>query len=117
MAAFRGQDAERVKALGERYAREVLPVLVRPVAADRIQWHKDRGDRVAVVSASLDAYLHPWCRTAGLDVICTVLEVRGDRLTGRYVDGDCCGREKARRISERYAFAGVRLRARLRGHE
>jgi HAD superfamily hydrolase (TIGR01490 family) len=105
MATFRGQDADRVKALGERYAREVLPFLVRPVAADRIQWHKGRGDRVVVVSASLDAYLRPWCRTADLDVICTVLEARDGRLTGRYVDGDCCGREKARRIRERYAFA------------
>jgi HAD superfamily hydrolase (TIGR01490 family) len=105
MATFRGQDAHRVNELGEAFARDRLPGLVRPIAADRIRWHHARGDHVVVVSASLDAYLVPWCRTAGLDVICTTLEVRNGRLTGRYVDGDCCGSEKARRIRGRYALA------------
>ena len=54
-----------------------------------------------VVSASLDAYLVPWCRPLGLDLICTELEISDGRLTGRYVQGDCWGDEKVRRIRER----------------
>jgi len=102
---FRGEDPNRVRRLGERYAEEVLPALLRPVALERIAWHKARGDRIVIVSASLDVYLEPWCRTLGADVICTQLETRNGRLTGRYVHGDCCHEQKARRIRERYVLA------------
>jgi phosphoserine phosphatase len=54
------------------------------------------------VSASLDAYLAPWCQQHGLDYICTILEHRRGRLTGRYVEGDCAGFEKVRRIRARF---------------
>ncbi|MPZ19642.1 MAG: HAD-IB family hydrolase [Luteitalea sp.] len=102
---FWGEDPDRLRRLGERYATEVLPGLIRPVAHERIAWHRARGDRIVIVSASLDVYLGPWCRALGLDVICTQLEARDGRLTGRYLRGDCCGEEKARRIRERYALA------------
>jgi HAD superfamily hydrolase (TIGR01490 family) len=99
---FRGDDPERLRRLGEQYAQEVLPDLIRPTALERIAWHKARGDRVVVVSASLDVYLEPWCRSVGVHVICTQLEVRNGRCTGRYLRGDCCGEEKPRRVRERY---------------
>jgi phosphatidylglycerophosphatase C len=99
---FWRDDPGRLRAVGERYAADVLPALVRPEALERIAWHKARGDRVVIVSASLDVYLQPWCRTAGVDVVCTELEVQDGRLTGRYVCGDCCGEAKARRVQERY---------------
>lgn len=101
-ASFQGDDPARVRALGERFVRDVLPGVIRPIALERIAWHKDRGDRVMVVSASLDVYLIPWCRALDLDLICTELEIAsGGRLTGRYVHGDCFGPEKVRRIRER----------------
>jgi HAD superfamily hydrolase (TIGR01490 family) len=99
---FMGDDPARVRREGERFAADVLPGFVRPIARERIAWHKAQGDRIVVVSASLDAYLLPWCRALDLEVICTELEVRQGRLTGRYVDGDCCGEEKPRRIRTRY---------------
>ena len=105
---FRGDQPDRLRRLGERYAAEVLPDLTRPHALERIAWHNARGDRVVVVSASLGAYLEPWCATRGVDVICTQLEDRGGRVTGRYLRGDCCGAEKARRIKERYPLGDYR---------
>jgi phosphatidylglycerophosphatase C len=104
-ASFQGADPARVRALGEQFVRDVMPGLVRPIALERIAWHKDRGDRVVVVSASLDAYLIPWCRALALDLICTELEESAGRLTGRYVQGDCYGPEKVRRIRERLPLA------------
>ncbi len=92
---FWGEEPDRIRRIGERYAEEVLPGLVRPMAIERIAWHRARGDRVVVVSASLDVYLVPWCRTLGVEVICTELEVKDGVLTGRYLDGDCCGEEKS----------------------
>lgn len=102
---FWRDDPDRLRKLGQRYAQEVLPALIRPRALERIAWHKAQGDLVVVVSASLDVYLEPWCWSQNLEVICTQLEIRNHRITGRYVAGDCCGEEKPRRIRERYSMA------------
>jgi HAD superfamily hydrolase (TIGR01490 family) len=100
--AFRGEPTGGILERGRDYATTILPREVRPEALDRIEWHRSRGDHVVVVSASLDVYLAPGCRAHGLDFICTVLEQRAGRFTGRYAEGDCCGREKARRVREKY---------------
>jgi phosphatidylglycerophosphatase C len=99
---FYGENALAVRELGRRYARDVLPGVVRRRALERIAWHKGQGDTVVVVSASLDVYLSYWCESIGVEVICTELEEKKGRLTGRYVRGDCSGGEKLRRIRERY---------------
>lgn len=100
--AFRGVEATRVRDLGGRYASDVLPRTVLPRALEQIAWHKGNGDRVVVVSASLSAYVQPWCESAGIDCIATELEERYGRLTGRYFGGECSGPEKAMRIRQRY---------------
>ena len=108
MVARVGLQGERVASIrhvGRRYAAEVLPGVIRKKAVERIQWHRDQGDAVVVVSASLDAYLSPWCDSIGVDLICTELEEREGRLTGRYCHGDCSGQAKVRRILERYELS------------
>jgi phosphatidylglycerophosphatase C len=100
--AFRGAARAKILEQGRRYAEQLLPGRVRPQAQERIEWHQAQGDTVVVVSASLDAYLVPWCRAQGVELICSELEVRGDTCTGRYIGGDCSGPEKARRILARY---------------
>jgi phosphatidylglycerophosphatase C len=99
---LQGEQAARVRKLGVDYATTVLPLLLQQPALERIDWHKGQGDRIVVVSASLGAYLNHWCQAMDVEVICTQLEERGGKLTGKYVHGDCCGAEKARRIRERY---------------
>lgn len=100
--AFRGERTAGILERGRTYAETTLPREVRPEALERIEWHRSRGDHVVVVSASLDVYLAPWCHAHGLEFISTVLEQRAGRFTGRYVGGDCCGREKARRVRDNY---------------
>lgn len=101
---LKGHDVADVQEAGRRYAREVLPNVLRPHAMQRIAWHQARGDRVVIVSASLGVYLRPWCASHGLELICSELDARDGVLTGRYRDGDCAGPVKARRIRERYAL-------------
>jgi phosphatidylglycerophosphatase C len=103
--AFHGQKAAVVRELGQKYAREMLPRMVRRRALDRIEWHQRQGDAVVVVSASLHVYLACWCESIGVDAICTQLEEEDGRLTGRYLQGECCGGDKVRRIRERYDLA------------
>jgi phosphatidylglycerophosphatase C len=99
---FRGKREVDVRAAGARYAREVLPAVIRPNAMEKIRWHKTQGDRVVVVSASLNMYLDEWCRELELDVICTELDARNGILTGRYRHGDCIRDEKPARILRKY---------------
>jgi phosphatidylglycerophosphatase C len=94
---LRGVDAERLRAQGDAFARDVLPTVLRPEAMARLQWHRERGDRVVVVSGGLDVYLAPWCVAQGIELACSVLAERGGRITG-YAGAQCVGEEKVRRV-------------------
>jgi phosphatidylglycerophosphatase C len=100
--AFGHFITQKLRDHGERYAAEVLPSCIRPQALERIKWHQQRGDKVVVVSASLDVYLRPWCSGHGVELICTCLEERGGKFTGRFVDKDCSGIQKVLRIRSAY---------------
>jgi phosphatidylglycerophosphatase C len=99
---FHGRRAEDVRAAGLEYSRSRLALVTRSKALARIRWHQAQGDEVAVVSASLDVYLRDWCAQLDVQLICTELEEVDGVLTGRYLNGDCSGPEKARRIEQRY---------------
>jgi HAD superfamily hydrolase (TIGR01490 family) len=92
-----GVDATRLRVKGAAFARDVLPGLLRPEAMARLAWHRERGDRVVVVSGGLDVYLVPWCAAQGVEVLCSVLAERDGRITG-YAGAQCVGEEKVRRV-------------------
>ncbi|HEX2734028.1 MAG TPA: HAD-IB family hydrolase [Polyangiaceae bacterium] len=102
VAAFAGAKLETLHELGARYARDTLPNVMRKSSLERIRFHREQGDTIALVSASLDLYLLPWAEPLGLQVISTRLEVRGGYCSGRYLEGDCTGPEKARRVRRQF---------------
>lgn len=95
---FRGVPACEYREQGARFARDALPATLRAEAMRRIDAHRRRGDRVIVVSGGLDAYLAPWCRAEGLELLCSALEERDGVLTGRYAGPQCVRRHKAARV-------------------
>ncbi|OPX97575.1 MAG: hypothetical protein A4E58_01339 [Syntrophorhabdus sp. PtaB.Bin006] len=102
MLFFRGRDVREFEESASRYSREELPGIVRKIAVERIEWHQQRGDTVVVVSASIDSWLKGWCETHGVDLIATELEAKEGRISGKFLTRNCSGREKVRRITERY---------------
>lgn len=86
--------------VGRRFAAEALPALLRPDALRRVEAHRRRGHRVALVSASLEVYLAPWGAPRGIDpVVGTRLAFDDDdRCTGRLEGRPCWGAEKIRRL-------------------
>ena len=100
--AFRGRKEDELHDAGERFAREVVPASLRPEAMARLQWHREQGDTVVLVSGAFDLYLSHWCAQHGLDLLCSSLEARDGVMTGRYAGTQCAGAEKARRVRERY---------------
>ncbi|MBE1159626.1 HAD family hydrolase [Dyella acidiphila] len=97
---LRGMPADHANEMGQRFSREILPTVLRPMALERIRWHREQGDRVVVVSGALNVYLQHWCHEQGLELICSRLEVVAGKLTGRYDGLQCVGAEKSRRVRE-----------------
>jgi HAD superfamily hydrolase (TIGR01490 family) len=98
---YRGRREQEVRAAAARYLHEVVATQLRPEAMQRIAWHRERGDRIVVVTANLELFVSAWCDAQGLEYICSHLETHDGVLTGRYLGRDCCGAEKPRRVRER----------------
>ncbi|GHA80729.1 HAD family hydrolase [Cognatilysobacter bugurensis] len=96
--AFSGDEHARVQEIAHTYARTALPRVARPDMMRAIERHQEAGDTVAVVSASLDLYLAEWCRMHDVQLLCSSLEARDGRLTGRFAGAQCDFDEKARRV-------------------
>lgn len=99
---FRGLTHKDISLLGKLFCTQVIPKYIRERARQRITWHQQRGDKVVVVSASLDVYLNHWCEQHGLVIICSVLDCNGTVLNGKYQYSDCTGEEKARQVLSRF---------------
>lgn len=80
----------------------ILESIIKQSALQRMQWHLDRGDRVAIVSATFSCYLKPLTQRLGVDCLATELEIKEGVLTGKFATPNCYGEEKVRRICEKY---------------
>jgi len=97
-----GLDRKKLESLGNLFARDLIPDMVRKRTMDRLKWHQAQGHLCVIISASLDVYLKPWANSVGIEnVLCTSLEVdESDKLTGRLATANCYGAEKRRRLRE-----------------
>lgn len=97
-----GRSATWFAEVGETYARDVLPAKLRPEMVRQIEWHRDNGHELVLVSASLDTYLRHFGRDHGFDeVIGVTLAVGSDgNLTGGLARPNVRGPEKAVRLQE-----------------
>jgi phosphatidylglycerophosphatase C len=104
-----GVGAALVEQVAAEFASRHLAAHVRPEVRRRLDWHRGRGDKVVVVSASPDAYVRVAAERLAADgAIATLLEVDGaGRLTGRYQGANCRGEEKIRRLRLWMADADV----------
>jgi HAD superfamily hydrolase (TIGR01490 family) len=96
---FANWSEERLYKVGQRFAVQVIPQLLRPEALQRVRWHQEQGHQLVVLSASLEAYLLPWGEKMGFDqVISTRLEVKSGIVSGRILGKNCYGIEKVERL-------------------
>ncbi|OUL70316.1 HAD-IB family hydrolase [Paraburkholderia hospita] len=95
---FTAVDYGRLESAGIEHASYVVR-WYRSQALERITWHRERGHRLIMVSASLDLYLSPVARGLGFDdLLCTEIERHGSRSTGRMKGLNCRAAEKVRRV-------------------
>ena len=101
---FRGMLERDFDALCQSFARSHTHVL-RTAGLRTIQQALDRGDRVVILSASIDRWVEACLRpflvsSSQFQVLGTEIEVADGRLTGRFATPNCYGPEKVRRLKE-----------------
>lgn len=100
--AFSGRETKQVQALGEHFARDVIPRHLRREAQNKLDWHRQQADTIVVVSASLNAYLKPWCKAHSYHLLCSEILSDKARMNGLYRNGDCSLERKAARVRETF---------------
>lgn len=107
--SLRGLVATAIDEAGARHAARIFSGWLRPDTVKRLEWHREQGHRVVLVSASLTPYLVPLGTRLGVDaVLCTQLEVGADgRLTGRLDGPNCRGAEKVTRLETWLTESGL----------
>ncbi len=97
---FGGMEVEAFDALCARFA-ERRRSLWRAAGLGRVHEVLERGDRVVIVTASVENWVRPFFQgMEGVVVLGTKAEARDGRLTGRFLTRNCRGAEKVRRLTE-----------------
>ena len=101
---FRGMLERDFDALCQSFARSHTHIL-RTAGLRTVQQALDRGDRVVILSASIDRWVEACLRpflvsSSQFQVLGTEIEVVDGRLTGRFATPNCYGPEKVRRLKE-----------------
>ena len=99
---FRGINKENFMQMANEYSLKYIKTILRPKAIEKIAWHKKQGDRIVIVSASIECWLKPWCDENKLELIATKLETKNGIITGKLLTKNCYGIEKVNRIQESY---------------
>jgi phosphatidylglycerophosphatase C len=102
---FKGEDITSFNRRCKQFSDEVIPSLVRPQALQAIEKYKREGYTIAVVSASPENWVRPWCELHGVSCIATTLEVENTFITGKIKGKNCFGEEKCRRIQDTYTLS------------
>jgi HAD superfamily hydrolase (TIGR01490 family) len=105
---FEGKE-ERwlIDACEQCFTNYMLPV-IQPGGRAAVERHRAAGDFIAIVTGATSYVAKPLARELGIDcIVCTELEVKDGRFTGRPVDPLCYGEGKralAQRAGERFGF-------------
>jgi len=99
---FKGMNEEEFMKVANEYSLKHIDTILRPKAMEKIQWHKEQGHKVVIVSASIACWLKPWCAKNGLELIATKLEIKDGIVTGKLLTRNCYGIEKVNRVKEKY---------------
>lgn len=102
---FKSMNKTKFMQVAKEYSLSQIDTILRPKAMEKIAWHKEQGDKIVIVSASMECWLKPWCDKNHLELIATKLEIKEDVLTGKFLTKNCYGIEKVNRINEIYVLS------------
>ena len=99
---FAGMSADIFAQICKKYSNTHIEDIVKFSAMAKIAEYKANGDKVVIVTASLEDWLAPWCQAQGLELLGTRIKKKGGVITGEIDGANCYGAEKVRRVREAY---------------
>ncbi len=105
-ALLKGSDKETIDALARDFFEERAKGWLRPRIVESLNEHKAHGDRVVIVSASLQTYVNCFASYLETEFLATELESDGSVLTGRMCGENVRGQEKVSKLSTFLSNAG-----------
>lgn len=102
-----------VEAWSQAFVARLAPPFLHEKALEAIRRHREAGDRLVLLSASVDLYVPLIGARLGFDeTICTGVRWDGDRLDGQLTTGNRRGEEKRRVVAAlRERFSGCQFAA------
>jgi len=97
---FKNWDEKEFKDIAKDFSLNHLNTILREDIYQKLLKYKENGDRVIIVSASLECWLKPWCDKNGVELLSTKLEFKNFKFTGKFATKNCYAQEKVNRIKE-----------------
>lgn len=97
---FKGKEYTEFVNLGKSFS-SVINKLYRESTIKCLNTLRAEGADIYVISASIEEWVSPYCSQLGVKkVICTKVDVKDGKLTGRFSTKNCYGKEKVNRLLE-----------------
>lgn len=94
---FKGEDIQKFDKICNKFTSKIDRI-VRPKALSELKKYKDISATVAIVTASAENWVAPWCNINGIICLATNLEVVNNKITGKIEGKNCNGLEKKKKI-------------------
>ena len=98
---YQGCSIEQFNQWGKHFSSEI-DQLLDPKVIETIKSYQEKGNRVVIISASIENWIKPWAEKSGIDIVlATKIETdKNGLLTGRFLTKNCYGQEKVNRLLE-----------------
>lgn len=100
---FKGMPIAQFDDLCRRFYEQKGQSLIYADAKAQIAKHKEQGDEVVIISASIENWVRHFADALKADkLLATQVEVQEGKLTGRFLTANCYGKEKVKRLLSIY---------------
>ena len=101
---YKDVSIEQFNEWGNKFSLEI-DKMVRPKATEMIRSHKGNGDKIVIISASIENWVKPWAKKTGIEtILATKIETgKNGLITGNFLTKNCYGQEKVNRLSETFS--------------
>ncbi len=100
---YGGMNYDKFVSLCHNYSLLIINTIVKKSAKEKIEFHRLKGDKMIIITASILEWIEPWALKNGFSkVLSSRIEVIDNKLTGKIAGKNCYGAEKVRRFIEEY---------------
>lgn len=102
---FKGMEQQKFAKYCKEFADKILPAILNDKAVTKMDWHRQQGHTIVIVSASIENYLQYFATSCQAKLLGTRVEIIDDKLTGKFNGANCYGVEKVNRIKNVFDIA------------